>query len=122
MITVMTDQATPGPWVAEPVSLAVKSDPEMQMPDGVDFWIAGGPTDEVIALTVGPIGIGSQAANACVLAAAPDLLAACRRMLDCHQAGMDAAQSSAAAFVQRPCLCGACDEARAAVAKAEGRS
>jgi hypothetical protein len=46
------------------------------------------------------------------------LLAAGRRMLDCHQAAMDAAQSSASQFVERRCDCGACDEARAAIANA----
>jgi hypothetical protein len=55
-------------------------------------------------------------ADADLMAAAPDLFAALRRMLDCHQAGMDAA------FAEKRCECGACDEARAAVAKAEGRS
>lgn len=49
-----------------------------------------------------------------------DVLAALQRMLDCHQAAMDAAQSSAAKWQYQPCACGACDEARAALAKAAG--
>lgn len=61
-----------------------------------------------------------DAANARLIAAAPDLFAALHRMLDCHQAAIDAAQSSASRFVEKQCKCGACDDARVAIAKAEG--
>jgi len=60
--------------------------------------------------------------NAHLIAAAPELLSALRRMLECHQAAMDAAQSNAVRFVEKRCECGACDEARAAIAKVEGRA
>lgn len=54
--------------------------------------------------------------DARLIAKAPALLSALRRMLDCHQAAMDAHQIVTGKS-GRPCDCGACDEARAAIAE-----
>ncbi len=68
-------QHTPGPWTHES-SESLRGDPEAQIPEWCDRVIAGGPADEVIAMSCGPVVRGTQLANARLIAAAPELLAA----------------------------------------------
>lgn len=114
---------SPGPWRVE----AIFPNPD----EGHTVWITcpGDPTCRTYSgdLRIAdipdvPSKDSEEMANAHVMAAGPELKAALQRMLDCHRAAMDAAQSSAFEFRPKPCECGACDEARAAIAKSEGRS
>jgi hypothetical protein len=102
---------TPGPWTLE----------EPSRHNGYDTWKIAAPT------LVEPLGSYSEwsgrqerAANARLIAAAPELLAACQRFLDAHAAPSTANLRGFVESQIRPCRCGPCDLARAAIAKAEG--
>lgn len=70
---------TPGPWVVESTATA-KRDPEALLPDECNFWIVDqGQAGEVLALVL-DTSRDEAAANADLLAAAPDLLVCLRRM------------------------------------------
>jgi hypothetical protein len=56
-----------------------------------------------------------EVANAHLVTAAPELLAACQRFLDAHQAAMNGIGMQG-----KPCQCGPCVEARVAVAETKG--
>ncbi len=101
---------TPGPWEA---STHPANDPEY-----CHVWAKGRSSD--IALVVradneSMIGVGSAEANARLMAAAPDMLAALRALT--HQAAKEIDQSSTHDGLNN---CDLLAQARAAIAKAEG--
>lgn len=104
----MSEQVPPLPWCVTPNPMRA---------DGV-FITRGDTQNAVIQWQVEP-DLARYIVTACN--AFPELLAALSRMLTCHRAAMDAAQSGAFEIQDRECRCGACDQARAVIAKAEGR-
>jgi len=106
---------TPGPWTVEPSDVGDASVGLAATPPTV---FVGVPNDDrfrtvtvaiVSATTYGndedgyPLTFGNVDANARLIAAAPDLLAACKGRLHADD-----------------CTCGACEPLQAAIAKAEG--
>ena len=121
---------TPGPWTVEPSDSGDSSVGLAPTPPVVFTTIPNREDRSIEIAVVGStvydnsedghnLSYGDADANGRLIAAAPDLLAALHRMLDCHQAAMDAAQSGASEVTHKPCKCGACHAARAAIAKAE---
>lgn len=77
--TEMTDKHTPGPWTA--IELR-----------GGQHHIVGTAFDDSVAVTCYPFhGAPARAANARLIAAAPDLLAALRKVSTCLAAWMEIA-------------------------------
>ena len=98
---------TPGPWVADSrVGGVVRGGP-------VQSFVNGSGQQQV-ALATGQeyMKPGEQAANARLIAAAPDLLAACEALIDAHRAVVHGEASHVAA--------GLLNAAEAAIAKARG--
>lgn len=101
---------TPGPWVVGKAARNPYPDPpgDKWSIAAYGCWIAG-----VYPFVRGCQDDSEAKANARLIAAAPDLLEACRAMVDCYEGGMDSGCDP-----PRP-DCPAC-QARAAIAKAEG--
>ncbi len=97
---------TPGPWTVEPIDERSARDLHIQHPA---VWIVGGH-DEVVA-TVEQVSRDQVLADASLIAAAPDLLKALKERphdISCHPS--EGRHTDA------------CLRARAAIAKAEGRT
>lgn len=73
---------TPGPWKLAENSVAVYYWPETEAACEASE-AAGHPVDVVIAKAGGELPFDRDIANIRLIAAAPDLLAACRAMLEC---------------------------------------
>jgi hypothetical protein len=69
---------TPGPWVMEWIPETSRRDPDLQLPDGCEFWVASddGRGGEVLALVRPTSFKGSANGNARLIASSPELLAA----------------------------------------------
>ena len=96
----MTTEHTPGPWVAT------------QYSDGSPLTVVYAANGREVADVRSEIkgGVAEDEANAALIAASPDLLAACIDMLFMHSIVDE----------NTICDCKACTAARAAIAKARG--
>jgi len=103
-----TETHTPGPWSAEAPPPDAYTDPDIRLDPEVKFWIVGGGVGEVLAQTL-LTSQGQEAANARVLAAAPDLLDALHALVKVYE-------KVGGPLAVDPKLA----DARAAIAKAEG--
>lgn len=107
---------TPGPWTAEVPPRDAYTDPDIMLNDDTAFWIAGpGRTGEVLA-SVFRTSHGEADTNARLIAAAPQLLDALKAL---------ARIDNGSCWCDHAILPGhssACLKARAAIAKAEGRT
>lgn len=105
---------TPGPWKYEPLSAAAHADPDLEAREDDLFWIFNTavvePVVEHVLATVHRYPVEQAEANARLIAAAPDLLEACKFFLS-------VLDINRAATAESPV-----DRIRAAVARAEGRS
>ena len=72
---------TPGPWLVEPIPAEAYTDPDLQIDGGDQYWVVDTRVSEVIC-TVGKVLHGAAAQNAQLIAAAPELLAAVKGLLD----------------------------------------
>jgi hypothetical protein len=73
---------SPGPWQVEAPPLEAYSDPDIALSEEVRFWIVDeGRTSEVLAEVTVTMH-GNEEANARVMAAAPDLLAALKAAVE----------------------------------------
>ena len=102
---------TPGPWTAQ------------RAPKPTRHWVVNIPGDHplVVGRTGGPDDIHERdGANARLMAAAPDLLAACEASLDAHHNAHDT--GLAVRYPVRECEHPICATLRAAIAKARGES
>lgn len=81
MSTTSTVQHTTPPWKAEPIPTEAYFDPDLQLDAESLFWIVDEREGEVLA-TVHTTSAGNAEANAHVLGAAADLLAALKRFVD----------------------------------------
>jgi len=107
----MNAQHTPGPYVVE--RTPIDSDPDLDLPDNCPFWIVGpGDAGEVLALVLDTSRTEAEA-NALLFAAAPELLAACKALIDAPHHDHFAARLGDEELA-------AVDAIRAAIAKAEG--
>jgi hypothetical protein len=101
---------TAGPWTVETPPPNAYTDADIHLDEDIAFWIAETRTAGEVLGHVNRTARGEQQANARLIAAAPELLTACRVALD--QYGPDGDHISEPA---RSILL-------AAIAKAEGRA
>ncbi len=127
--SIVNDNATAhtsGPWKAEPIPPDAHTDPDILIDSDCAFWIAETRlAGDVLALVqVTPRAPEQVAANARLIAAAPDLLAELHALSAAAAAYMDyhAEKFYGDISVKPAGLWPAIDKARAAIAKAEGRS
>jgi hypothetical protein len=90
------EKHTPGPW-----AIGLESDDDR-------FQVIASTGEHICYVELDPVG-----SNARLIAAAPDLLAALKWAVDCSDMNLDDLDLD---------TCAALDAARAAIAKAEGRS
>jgi hypothetical protein len=93
---------TPGPWIAEPMV-------------GRGAWVKGS-NGTWAALSCGDSDLEAEA-NACLIAAVPDLLDALKEIV----AADDTFRATMSPDVEKDPVTRACDAARAAIAKATGK-
>jgi hypothetical protein len=116
---------SPGPWQAEAPPAEAYLDPDIALSEEVRFWIVDeGRGSEVLAEVTLTMH-GNEEANARLIAAAPDLLAACRAVLEQFDSGALVRNTESdglsdwALRAVKPLK--ALADMKAAIAKAEGR-
>lgn len=108
----MSAQPTPGQWAYEPIPADAYTDPDMSLARSDLFWIVDTAFAGEVLATVHQVSNGDARANARVLAAASDLLAALKAVRETCPADPDINPRWQAAW----------DAMVGAIARAEGAS